>query len=321
MKQNILILTVVVLAAIALFPYLAISSEADISDRELDQPIEIGTVRWSKDFDETLLKSGDLKKPVFALFQEVPGCSGCKTFGKVVLSEPLIVEAIETHFLPVVIYNNRGGKDAELLRRFSEPSWNYQVIRFFDEKAKDIIPRKDKVWSINGVATRMVEALEVSGSDAPGYLQGLSLDYDSENVGQVLFSQYCFWSGERKLGALDGVVGTQAGFYRGHEVPRVWYLKDKISVENLVDEAVRLDTADIVYVPKAERGKFKIKSEDFNRSEYRTAPNSDQKKQLQGTAFSKLELNNFQQTKVNAFARSSRSKALKYLSPRQIERL
>ena len=37
------------------------------------QPIEIGTVRWNRDFEETLKRSEEEDKPVLVLFQEVPG--------------------------------------------------------------------------------------------------------------------------------------------------------------------------------------------------------------------------------------------------------
>ncbi len=104
--------------------------------------IEVGLVKWNRNFEESLKKSKTENKPALILFQEVPGCAGCQKFGRDVLSHPLIVEAMESEFIPVLIYNNRGGKDAELLKKYHEPAWNYQVIRFFDNSAKDIIPRQ-----------------------------------------------------------------------------------------------------------------------------------------------------------------------------------
>ena len=41
--------------------------------------------------------------PVFAFFQEVPGCAGCQKFGAEVMSDPVIVAAIEAEFLPVLM--------------------------------------------------------------------------------------------------------------------------------------------------------------------------------------------------------------------------
>jgi len=36
-------------------------------------PSEIGTVKWSRDLDAALKKSKESGKPIFLLFQEVPG--------------------------------------------------------------------------------------------------------------------------------------------------------------------------------------------------------------------------------------------------------
>ena len=81
------------------------------------QPIEIGKVRWNRDFDAAQTQSKSSGKPMFVLFQEVPGCAGCQKFGREVLSNPLLVEAIENEFVPVVVFNNRSkGPDTELLK-------------------------------------------------------------------------------------------------------------------------------------------------------------------------------------------------------------
>jgi hypothetical protein len=138
------------------------------------QPIEIGLVNWSRDFDGALERSRRDGKPVLVLFQEVPGCSGTQQFGKEVLSHPRIVEAIENEFIPVLIYNNRDGWDAEMLAQYNEPAWNYQVIRFLDSSGNDIIPRKDRIWTLGAVATRLIEALRAAGRNVPLYLQGLA---------------------------------------------------------------------------------------------------------------------------------------------------
>jgi len=123
------------------------------------QPEEAGKVAWGRDLDAALASSKQSGKPVFALFQEIPGCAGCKQFGRDVMSNPLLVEAIETEFTPLLIHNNKGGRDAEVLKRFGEPAWNYQVVRFFNAQAEDIIPRKDQVWDTGGIAERMIATL------------------------------------------------------------------------------------------------------------------------------------------------------------------
>lgn len=136
--------------------------------------IEVGKVKWNRDLDAAYDWSRETGKPVLILFQEVPGCAGCQKFGREVLSHPRVVEAIESEFVPVLVHNNKPGRDAEILKHFGEPAWNYQVIRFLDSGGEDIIPRKDQVWTVEAVAARMVEALEKTDRSIPGYLRGLA---------------------------------------------------------------------------------------------------------------------------------------------------
>ena len=62
-----------------LFPFalLALFHAASCQDSEgpdpKDQPVEIGLVRWNRDFEIALKRSKAESKPVLALFQEVPG--------------------------------------------------------------------------------------------------------------------------------------------------------------------------------------------------------------------------------------------------------
>jgi hypothetical protein len=140
-----------------------------------NNPIEVGDVRWGRNLDAALENSAKTGKPVLVLFQEVPGCSGVQKFGREVLTDPLLVEAIENEFFPVLVYNNRtGGQDEKILNRFQEPAWNYQVIRFLNAAGRDIIPRKDRIWTTGGVASRMIDALKASNRPIPEYLTSLA---------------------------------------------------------------------------------------------------------------------------------------------------
>ena len=142
-----------------------------------DNPIEVGDVQWGRDLDAALKNSAGTGKPILILFQEIPGCSGVIKFGREVLTDPSLVKAIENEFYPVLVYNNhKGGMDEQLLRRFSEPAWNYQVIRFLDAEGRDLIPRKDRIWTIGGVASRMIEALTAANRPTPQYLRALTRD-------------------------------------------------------------------------------------------------------------------------------------------------
>jgi len=72
-----------------------------------DNPIELGKVEWLRDYDEAIAQSKATGKPIFLLFQEVPGCANCTKYGQDILSHPLMVEAIETEFVPLAIFNNK----------------------------------------------------------------------------------------------------------------------------------------------------------------------------------------------------------------------
>lgn len=287
-------------------------------------PIEVGKVEWKRDFEGALAESARSGKPVFAFFQEVPGCHGCKTFGSEVMSHPLIVASVEDDFVPVLIYNNRPGKDAQLLARYEEPSWNYQVVRFLDGEGDDLIPRKDKVWTSHGIAQRMIRALNASGQNVPSYLQAVALEDDQDSHATVAFAQHCFWTGEFELGRIDGVVNTEAGWLDGREVTLVTYHKDQLSLEQLIRKAAKTRSADKVYLPSGS---------ETNRAEalelmpvgrldasYRRSKESDQRRQIRGTALLDLGLTDMQQTKVNALAPVDMNRALTWLTPEQRRR-
>lgn len=81
---------------------------------------------------------------------------------------------IEANFQPVAIYNNAKGKDAKILKEFKEPAWNYQVARFISHDKKDIIPRKERINTVAGIAARMISTLDKLKRPIPEELRALS---------------------------------------------------------------------------------------------------------------------------------------------------
>ena len=134
---------------------------------------ELGNVEWLRNHDMAFEESRKTGKPVLILFQEVPGCAGCKQYGGSVLRDQTIVDAIENHFVPLAVFNNRGGQDRELLEHYGEPAWNYQVMRFFDSKGRELISRKDRIWTLSQTAQRMALSLEKAGRAIPESLLNL----------------------------------------------------------------------------------------------------------------------------------------------------
>lgn len=246
---------------------------------------ELGQVHWARDFDAALARASKESKPVFLLFQEIPGCDTCTGFGQDVLSHPLLVAAIEQCFVPVAVRNNVDGKEKAVLERYREPAWNNPVVRFVDAKGEDLLPRKDGVWSAHGIAARMIEALVRAKAPVPGYLQ-VARDETDPSTDRAVFAMHCFWEGEAVLGALPGVVATRAAFVDEAEVVEVTFLRAAISAGKLVEQAAAKSCK---VVPGA-AASIKL----------REAPSSDQKHALGGTPYAKLQLTPMQQTKVHS---------------------
>ena len=308
--------------SIALTTALTLCSTGAAAQLSEDQPraanpVEVGSVAWGRDVDAALERGAATGKPVFVLFQEVPGCAGCQDFGKTVLTEPLLVEAIEDEFVPVLVRNNAPGKDRETLERFKEPAWNYQVVRFLDGQGRDLIPRKDRVWTAGALAARMVQTLEAAERPVPRYLAAFAQQRRETGHETAAFAQHCFWVGEAMLGRIDGVITTEAGWFEGREVTRVVFDPDQVSLEELATRAQRSGCADKVYA----RGNPELEGFEVGvlGRGYSTARASDQKRQLKSwDAVREVpDLLPVQLTKLNALAPSSRAEAVAWLSPRQ----
>jgi hypothetical protein len=94
-----------------------------------------------------------------------------------VLSNPLVIEAAETAFVPVAIYNNtEGDHDAAVRERYEEPAWNYPVVRVVDAKGEDLIERVANQWHLAGATSAMVAGLEAAEADVPAYLRLLAAE-------------------------------------------------------------------------------------------------------------------------------------------------
>lgn len=200
-----------------------------------DNPEELGKVHWLRDLDAGKAEAEKSGKPILILFQEVPGCSNCTRYGNNTLSHPLIVEAIETYFVPVCIYNNKDGKDAEALKRFDEPAWNNPVVRIVRADYSDVVLRMGDFRSSYQLVEGMRRALDLTGAIAPRYLELLEEELLAREAGleTATFSMYCFWSGEGTFGTIPGVVETEPGFQDGREVVRVQFNPAIVKKEDL----------------------------------------------------------------------------------------
>ena len=293
---------------------LLVSVFASLSAKELvsmradaDNPRELGQVAWLRDYDQAISVSRETGKPVFLLFQEIPGCATCVEFGDAPLSHPLIVEAIETHFVPLAIHNNKPGQDAEILSKFNEPAWNFPVARFIDADGTDIIARADRIWDTHGIAKRMIDALDAAGRNVPKFLQLIEAESNESALQPATFAMACYWEGEAQLGALEGVIRTKAGWMNGHETVDLLFDPELIDYETLLSAAQSRHCASVVYprnpmqLTVARRlAETPVRLSD---TESRTARTGDQKYYLQFSTLRHVPLTPAQATKVNAALR------------------
>ena len=98
------------------------------------------------------------------------------------------MEAAETLFEPVAIRNNVGGYEKSILERYKEPTWNNPVVRFVGANGKDVIPRKDRVWSTGALLGRMTDALRGAERPVPNWLDTVSLETGTGDVQTAVFA-------------------------------------------------------------------------------------------------------------------------------------
>ena len=198
---------------------------ATLSNVDPEQPEELGLVHWQRDLDKGKAEAEKTGKPLLILFQEVPGCSNCTRYGNVTLSHPLIVEAIETYFVPVCIYNNKGGKDRDALQTFNEPAWNNPVVRVVGSDYSDVVPRIANFNSPAQLVRGIRNTLQATQQTVPAYIDLLFEELSAREAGleTATFSMYCFWSGEATFGNIPGVIETEPGFQDGKEVVKVQF--------------------------------------------------------------------------------------------------
>lgn len=259
---------------------------------------ELGTVTWLRDYETALGKSKETNKPVLILFQEVPGCLTCRSYGDNILSHPLIVDAIENEFVPLAIYNNKGGADKKILERYGEPTWNNPVVRIVDSTGENIIKRLAGNYTAEGLVLHMSLALRTVGKGEPEYLSLLKEELTASNKETAYYKMYCFWSGESHLGSKAGVIETEPGWMGGHEVVKVIFDKDRISKKELDNYAEKSSCS-----PLTKEANYRI--------------DKDPQYYLKKSSYRFLPLSEIQKSKINA-ALAKREDAEIFLSPIQL---
>ena len=284
-----------------------------------NNPEELGRVHWLRDYDEAISMSKKVDKPIFILFQEVPGCSTCKNYGNKILSHPFIVEAIEDEFVPLVIYNNEKGEDAKILQKYREPSWNNPVVRVVNSKGDNIVDRLAENYSLQGITNTIINAMLESNKIVPDYLHLLAeeIEINSGQLKESYLSMYCFWTGEKEIGDFKGIAETEAGFMGGKEVVRVKYNPELVSYSEILERANKLDCADAVFTnnnKEKNTAKKVLKSNPHSVQKYKA--DRSPKYYLSNTVFQYLPMTKLQSSRINTALGRNQS-PLELLSPRQ----
>lgn len=121
---------------------------------------------------------------------------------------------------------------------------------------------------------------------------------NSQNKNEAFYSMYCFWTGEAKLGQIEGILSTEPGFMNGHEVVKVTYDKEKTNSKELNKVA--------------KSNKFSFVKDP---SKFRT--DKDEQYYLKKSIYKFLPLSPIQRTKINS-ALAHQKNPDNYLSPTQI---
>lgn len=268
--------------------------------RSREQGIELGKVAWLRDYDEALGQSKLTGKPVLLFFQEIPGCATCVNYGRDVLSHPLMVEFIENEFVPLAIFNNRPGKDSDILAMYNEPSWNNPVAHFVDDIGRDIIPRLADNYHPLGMYDKLIEVLEGLRKPVPKYavLLGEDLKMKYGRLKTTLYETPCFWSGETSLALHPAVKYTEAGKIGIAEVVMVHFNDSQASLSELDSLA-------------AEEGFFQIGGHENYKMDGRP------QYYLSKSPFRYLPLSKAQRAQINVAIPYERQ-PVDYLSPRQL---
>lgn len=276
-------------------------------------PIELGTVDWLRDINQAKTEATKSKKPIFILFQEVPGCSTCRNYGQQVMSHPLIKEAIETYFTPLCVHNNKSGRDRDALDFFKEPSWNNPVVRIVNTDLKDIVKRINGDYTSYAVVSNIIASMMSLQIKIPEYLTLLESELKSRALGTEIatIGMYCFWSGEKTYGKISGVVGTKAGFMGGSEVVEIEYCPSQIKLDQLIQTGKSSSCADRIFTNE----KSTIAIEQKSKSQFKA--DKEIKYYLHHSAYKNIPMTSLQAAKSNSML--AEGKAIDHLfSPRQL---
>ena len=215
------------------------AAEGGPASKPAPRPVEWGKIDWLRDWDVAAEVARKHNKPVMALFDEVPGCGTCKKFGAGPLSHPVVVDAAGE--FACLLVNNHGRymtpEDQAGLKRFNERPYSNPLVRFLDASGKDVVARMAGDWTTETLVARMAAALKAAGRAVPAYLALAAGEYKPSARQTACLAMGCYWTGEKAIGAIDGVLRTRIGFLARAEVVEVVFDPQIVDFKSLLAQA------------------------------------------------------------------------------------
>lgn len=216
------------------------------------QAEELGGVRWKRDLGAALGEAEHAARPVLLLVQQVPGSDAARAFGRDALAHPLLVEAIETWFVPLALVPGATPEGDEALQRYGEAqvprAESRPRVRFLDAAGSDLLPRRPATESAHELAVQLLDALGALGVEEPPYLRLVAEESAPSALATATLAAADAASLEARVGVLDGVLRTRAGQSAGRPIVQVDFRPDQLSLRELIERSVADDPDALVYV-------------------------------------------------------------------------
>jgi hypothetical protein len=302
---------------------------------------ELGQLKFkynASSFHNALAESRNTEKPVLIVFHELSGSADAITFGKTVLSHPLLIEAAESMFVTMFVdMAGTNPDDVQIISRYHENRHNDTVVRIVNGNGKDLAVRLEgRCCSVGKIARAMREALERKNLQVPTYLKFLETEYlarvhlpsqASRGIAkEIVFKTEAATKAEIDFAELDGIIDVECGNLCGSRAVKVTYNSEVIDCKAILLHAIFHLDVDTVYWTNwyemmamqsdlemdAKPNFVELGSSTFTRGK-------NPKNFLRTTLLRYVPLTSLQALQANlAISKNHREVALNILSPRQL---
>jgi len=157
-----------------------------------------------------------------------------------ILSHPLIVEAIESNFIPVAISPTAATRQ-NLLASPSDMETETAMLIIGTDNQRKTKGSSDEIW-MKHFTEIILDALHQEGIPAPRYLELVNEEFNAtERRESTVITLHCFWSGEIELGTERGVVYTEPGYIGDREAMYLEFDNSTISYRDILKSSLDLN--------------------------------------------------------------------------------